>query len=66
MFTRMFQIVLFFSINDVLDFLKFLLKLFFFYHLFFFKILGASFHLEALGNGLIGLVEGRTLPSIAS
>ena len=66
MFTRMFQIFLFFSLKDVLDFLKFLLKLFFFYHLFFFKILRAPFHLEALGNDLIGLVEGRTLPSNAS
>ena len=51
---------LFFDHEDVLDFLEFLLNLFFFFSLLplFFQNFGAPFHLGALGNGLIGLVEG--------
>ena len=53
---------LFFGHMDVLEFLKFYLKLnfyffIFFYHPFFFKISGLPFHLWVLDNGLIeGLV----------
>ena len=36
-------------------------KLFFTYYLFFSKILGPAFHLEGLGNCLIGLVEELAL-----
>ena len=54
---------LFFGHKDLLDFLKFHWKLnFFFYYPFYFKILfWGAFHLGALGNGLIGLVEGPAL-----
>ena len=54
---------LFFGHKDVLDFLEFHRKLkFFFYYPFYFKILfWGAFHLGALGNGLIGLVEGPAL-----
>ena len=51
---------LFFGHKNISDFLEFHLKLFFFYS-FFFKILGPSFHLGALDNGLISLMEGPAL-----
>ena len=58
---------LFFSHKDVSDFLKFYLKLILFIYFFLlpllFQNLGAPFHLRALGNGLIGLVEGPALKS---
>ena len=47
---------LFFGHTDVLDFLEFQLKLFFFFS----RILD-PFHLGALGLSLIGLVEGPAL-----
>ena len=49
---------LFFGHKNVSDFLEIYLKLFFFLVPFFFQNFGASFHLEALGNGLFGLVAG--------
>jgi len=63
MFTRIFQIFLFFGHKSVSDFWVSFETIFFFYYPFFFKILGLPFHMGVLGNGLIGLVEGPALLS---
>ena len=55
-------VFLFFDHKDVPDFLEFYLKLFFFFSTTnSFPKFWAPFHLEAFGNGLIGLVEGPAL-----
>ena len=59
-------VFLFFGHKDISYFWKFHLKLYFLFFIFyfcpfFFKILGPSFHLGVLNNGLIGLVEGPAL-----
>ena len=64
MFTRMFQIFCSLATKMYQIFGVLSETIFFFSSTPFFQNFGAPFHLEDLGNGLIGLVEGPALNSV--